>query len=317
MTTAIQPNLSSTASVGRPRSRAFQRIQEGLIKTALVFCGGLSITTTLVIVILLVRETIAFFGEKGVTVSDFLLGTVWSPLLGSEKHFGIWPLVCGTLLVTTVAMALALPLGLITAIYMSEYASRRVRAFLKPALEVLAGVPTVVFGFFALTVITPALQWFHEGFNVYNAFSAGLAVGIMCLPIVSSLTEDALQAVPRALREGGYALGSTKFDVSVKVVVPAAMSGIVSAFLLATTRAIGETMIVALAAGSSPKLTLDPRSDVQTMTGYLVQIFLGDASNFGTEYRSSYAVATALFVITLALTILGHRVRVHFREVYE
>ena len=191
------------------------------------------------------------------------------------------------------------------------------RAAIKPALEILAGIPTVVFGFLAVTIITPGIQWLHEGFQVYNAFSAGLAVGIMCLPIVSTLTQDALQAVPQSLRNAAYGLGATRFDVSVKVVVPAALSGIVAAFLLAVARCIGETMIVALAAGGSPHMTVDPREEVQTMTAYMVQIFLGDASNFGPEYLSCYAVALVLFLMTLALTILGHRIRLRFREVYE
>ncbi len=315
--TVVSHDTIAAAPIGRPKSKALRYLSEAAVQGLLLLCGLFSLATTVAIVALLITETLEFFRQPGVHALEFFFGTNWSPLLGAEKHFGIWPLVTGTCLVTVVAMAFALPLGLITAIYLSEYASRRLRAVLKPALEVLAGVPTVVFGFFALTVITPGLQWLHEGFHVYNAFSAGLAVGIMCLPIVCSLAEDALQAVPRSLREGGYALGSTKFDVSIKVVVPAALSGIIAAFLLAATRAIGETMIVALAAGSSPNLTLDPRSEVQTMTGYLVQIFLGDASNFGPEYLSSYAVAAALFAMTFILTVVGHRVRLKYREVYE
>jgi phosphate transport system permease protein len=214
-------------------------------------------------------------------------------------------------------MMVAIPFGLITAVYLSEYAPRKLRAVLKPVLEVLGGVPTVVYGFFALTVITPFLRSIHAGFEIYNVFSAGLAVGIMCLPIVTSISEDALQAVPRSLREAAYGVGGTKFDVSVKVVVPGALSGIVAASLLAIARAVGETMIVALAAGNLAQLTLDPRDQAQTMTAYMVQIFLGDASNFGPEFYSSYAVAATLFIITFILTIIGHRIRVRFREVYE
>lgn len=303
--------------IGRPRSKYIQRGREMLIQVSLVACGLFSVLTTLAIIVVLAKETISFFQLDDVSIIDFLFGTQWNPLLGAQKHFGIWPLICGTLLVTAVAMSVALPLGLITAIYLSEYAPKRLRSILKPVLEVLAGIPTVVFGFFALTIITPSLQWFHEGFGVYNAFSAGLAVGIMCLPIVCSLTEDALRAVPVSLREAAYAVGATKFDVSVRIVVPAAMSGIVAAFLLAVARAVGETMIVSLAAGASPHLTLDPRNEVQTMTGYMVQIFLGDASNFGPEYLSSYAVAATLFLMTFGLTVIGHRVRVRFREVYQ
>ena len=209
------------------------------------------------------------------------------------------------------------PLGLITVIYLSEYAHPTVRAILKPTLEILAGIPTVVYGFFALTVITPGLQFLHDGFQSFNVTGAGIAVGILCLPIVSSLVEDALRAVPRSLREGAYGLGATKFEVSTKVVVPAALSGIISAFLLAISRAIGETMIVALAAGTRPHLTMDPRQDTQTMTGWMVQMALGDVSNYDLSYLSMYAVAAVLFVITLLLTFAGNLVRMRFREEYQ
>jgi phosphate transport system permease protein len=283
----------------------------------LIGCGVFSIATTLTIIVILSVEAFRFFKLDEVSFWGFITGTRWSPLLGAEKHFGIWPLICGTLMVTVVAMSVALPLGLITAIWLSEYAKPKVRAVVKPVLEVLAGIPTVVFGFFALTVITPGLRWLHEGFGVYNATSAGLAVAVMCLPIVTSLSEDALRAVPRSLREGAFGLGATRFEVAVRVVTPAALSGIVAAFLLAIARAVGETMIVALAAGASPSMSLDPRGAVQPMTGYMVQIFLGDASNFGPEYYSSYAVAATLFLMTLGLTLIGHRVRVRYRQVYE
>ena len=322
-TLAFEPN-QLIATTGRARSKRARYVSEGAVRVSLLLCGTLTILTTAAIIIVLAKETIRFFALPQVTVWDFISGLTWSPLLGAEKHFGIWPLVSGTLLVTGVAMLFALPCGLITAIFLSEYAPRKLRAVLKPVLEVLAGIPTVVYGFFALTVLTPSLQWLHDGFEVYNACSAGIAVGIMCLPIVCSLSEDALQAVPRALREGAHAVGATKFDASIKVVVPAALSGIIAAFLLAIARAIGETMIVALAAGSLPLdlahnfwLAVDPRGPAQTMTGYMVQIFLGDASNFGPEYLSSYAVAAALFAMTFIITLIGHRVRVRFREAYE
>ena len=253
-----------------------------------------------------------------VTLVGFLTGNKWEPLIGreSEKKFGVWALITGTLLVSFIAMCLALPLGLITAIYLSEYAAPRVRATIKPTLEVLAGIPTVVYGFFALTVITPSLKYFHNGFGTFNAMAGGIAVGILCLPIVSSLVEDALQAVPRALREGAFGMGATKFEVSTKVVVPAALSGIISAFLLAISRAVGETMIVALAVGSRPRMSFDPRDDMQTMTGWMVQMVLGDVSNYDVEYLSMYAVAAVLFVITLTLTFAGNLVRRRFREEY-
>lgn len=254
-----------------------------------------------------------------VTVTEFFTSSKWEPLIGreSEKHFGVWALITGTLLVSVIAMALALPLGLITAIYLSEYAHPRVRALIKPTLEVLAGIPTVVYGFFALTVITPTLQYFHGGFNTFNAMAGGIAVGILCLPIVSSLVEDALQAVPRSLREGAFGLGATKFEVSTKVVVPAALSGIISAFLLAVSRAIGETMIVAICVGSRPQMSFDPRDDMQTMTGWMVQMALGDVSNYDMEYLSMYAVAAVLFIMTLTLTFTGNIVRKRFREEYQ
>lgn len=279
--------------------------------------SSFSILTTLAIIIVLTTETIRFFRTDEVSFGAFITGLEWNPLLGAEKHFGIWPLVCGTLMVTVVAMLLAIPLGLITAIYLSEYAPRTLRMILKPVLEVLAGVPTVVYGFFALTVITPFLRELYGGFEIYNVFSAGLAVGIMCLPIVCSISEDALQAVPTSLREGAYGLGATKFDVSVKVVTPAALSGIIAAALLAIARAVGETMIVALAAGNLARMIWKPTEQAQTMTAYMVQIFLGDASNFGAEYYSAYAVAATLFVMTFLLTILGHHIRIKFREEYE
>lgn len=311
------PHTRAALLASKSRSKGLRSMRESAVLVGLVLCAVFSILTTVSIIAILAHESRTFFAMPDVSVWAFLTDLRWSPLLGAEKHYGIWPLVCGTLLVSAVAMAVALPLGLITAIYLSEYAPPRVRAVLKPILEVVAGIPTVVFGFFALTIITPALQWLHSGFNIYNATSAGLAVGIMCLPIVTSLAEDALRAVPDTLREGAYGLGATRYEASLQVVVPAALSGIIAAFLLAIARAVGETMIVALAAGAAPKITLDPRSEIQTMTGYMVQIFLGDASNYGSEYYSSYAVAAALFAITLVLTIIGHRIRVRFRQVYE
>ena len=293
------------------------------MRASLALTAVFSVGITFAIILTLAWETFHFIQLPEVTLADFLLGTTWSPLLGAEKHFGIWPLVCGTFLVASVGAAFALPVGLIAAVYLSEYARPRVRTTLKPILELLAGVPTVVFGFFALTAITPALQalcQFLFGapvFPGYNATGAGLAVGVMILPIVCSLSEDALRAVPRSLREGAYALGGTRFDVSVRVVVPAALSGIMSSFFLAITRAIGETMIVALAAGGLAQLTLNPASETQTMTAYMVQIFLGDAPAFGVENLSSYAVAAVLFTLTLGLTVLGNTLLRLFREEYE
>jgi phosphate transport system permease protein len=316
--TAI-PSIESLSieHIGKPRSRALQRVRERIILLLLFSCGVFSILTTVAIIYLLVSETVRFFTRfEEVTLVEFLTGTRWEPLLGAEHHFGVLPLVGGTLLVAGIAAMVALPLGLVSAIYLSEYAPRRVRALLKPALEVLAGIPTVVYGYFALTVITPALQKVFPSMGTYNALSAGIAVGIMALPTVSSLSEDALQAVPRSLRQGAYAVGGTKFDVSTKVVVPAALSGIVAAFLLAIARAVGETMIVALAAGGTPRLTLNPAESVQTLTAYMVQIALGDAPAGGVEYYSIYAVGLVLFCITMVFTIVGHHIRNRFREEY-
>ena len=327
--TSSDAPLRDLTQLGRPKSVATRTLRERLIVGSLAVAATFSILVTTTIVVVLARETIGFFEFPDVSLVEFFTGLEWNPLLGAEKHFGIWPLVSGTLLVTVIAASFALPVGLISAIYLSEYASPRVRATLKPGLEILAGIPTVVYGFFALTVITPLLQktnpfleTFGGGdapiaFGNYNAMAAGLATGIMILPIVCSLSEDALRAVPRSLRDGAFALGGTRFDVSVKVVLPAALSGIVAAFLLAISRAVGETMIVALAAGGIAQITANPSAEVQTMTAYMVQIFLGDAPATGVEYKSSYAVAATLFVMTFILTMIGQWVLRRFREEYD
>lgn len=299
------------------RSLGVTRFREKLILTALGGCTIFTVLITISIVCLLVYQTINFFKMPETSVVDFLLGTKWNPTLGNEKHFGIWPLICGTMWVTVIAMTVALPLGLITAIYLSEYASRQLRNVLKPALELLAGIPTVVYGFFGLAIITPSLRAIGIEVDYYNALSGGIAVGILCLPTVASLSEDALRAVPRRLREAAYGLGGTKFDVSAKVVVPAALSGIISAFLLAVSRAIGETMIVAMCVGALPNLAADPRQQMQTMTGHMTAVAKGDLSNFGVEYYSIYSVALVLFCITLSLTIVGNIVRSRFQETYD
>jgi phosphate transport system permease protein len=303
--------------LGRQKSVAARNLRERLIVAMLALAATFSIFVTATIIIILTKETLGFFAFPDVTLGEFFGSFEWNPLLGSEKHFGIWPLVSGTLLVMAIAASFALPIGLITAVYLSEYASPRIRSVLKPALEILAGIPTVVYGFFALTVITPMLQKLTPAFGSYNAMSAGLATGIMVLPIVCSMSEDSLRAVPRSLRDGAFALGGTRFDVSVKVVIPAALSGIVAAFLLAISRAVGETMIVALAAGGIAQITANPAAEVQTMTAYLVQIFLGDAPATGVEYKSSYAVAAMLFVMTFALTMVGQWTLRRFREEYD
>lgn len=331
----------STALAGVVRTRttggARGWIEKGIV-ASLFASAGLTILVTFAIVGVLLEESRKFFLLPGASVKEFFTSDRWSPLLGGDKHFGVWPLICGTGLVTVVAAVVALPFGLMTAVYLSEYAPRRVRALLKPILEVLAGIPTVVYGYFALTFITPLMQqvqgwingfsgtftWLPEAvhgvvfrqLDSYNALSAGLAIGVMTLPIVCSVSEDALQAVPRSLREGAYAVGGTRFDVSAKVVVPAALSGIVASYLLAIARAVGETMIVALAAGGLAQMTADPRNQVQTMTGWMAQILFGDAAAGGLEYYSTYVVGATLFFVTLALTIIGQVVLTRYREEY-
>lgn len=318
MATASQTNETPDILSKRTfRSLSVTRLRERLIMIGLAACTLFTVLITVSIVSLLLVQTIEFFKMPETSVSDFLFGTKWNPILGGEPHFGIWPLICGTMWVTVIAMMVALPLGLITAIYLSEYAPRKLRNTLKPALELLAGIPTVVYGFFALAVITPSLQYIGIKVDFYNALSAGIAVGILCLPTVASLSEDALRAVPRRLREAAYGLGGTKFDVSMKVVFPAALSGIISASLLAIARAIGETMIVAMAAGALANLTYDPRQQVQTMTGHMTSMAKGDLSNFGVEYYSIYSVALVLFCITFALTLIGNIVRKRFQEAYD
>ena len=307
---------SNTSHHAGGRYLIWKKLIDRFARTVLGCAASVSIFTMVAIVVVLGTETYSFFQLEEVSVSDFFLGTEWSPLLGAEKHFGIWPLICGTLLVTLVASLISIPLGVVSAIFLAEYAPPTVRNFFKPMLEILAGVPTVVYGFFALTVITPALQSIWSGIDFYNALSAGLAVGVMCIPIVCSISEDTIQSVPNSLREGSYALGGTKLDTSLKVVFPAALSGIVSACLLSIARAVGETMIVALAAGNLAQLTLNPGSQVQTMTAYMVQIFLGDTDAIGVEYKSSYAVAAMLFVMTLSLTLIGTIVTKRYKEVY-
>ncbi len=296
------------------QGKARRAIGERVIQGLLFLCGLISVVTTVGIVFVLIGETFQFFRQ--VSLVEFLTDSRWQPKNG---HFGIPSLIAGTLLTTVMAMLVALPLGLAAAIYLSEYATQRVRGTLKPILEVLAGVPTVVYGYFALTSVTPLLRAiFGNGqVSIFNAASAGIVMGIMILPMVSSLSEDAMSAVPRSLREGAYGLGATKFEVAGKVVVPAALSGIMASFVLAISRAVGETMIVALAAGATPRMTLNPFASIQTLTGYIVQVSGGDTAYGTIDYTSIYAVGMTLFVMTLALNIISNLVVARFREVYE
>jgi len=294
--------------------RAGRRWGERVIAAALFVCGLVSVLTTVGIVVVLVTESAGFFRE--VPLVEFLTGTRWSPLF-ADQHFGILPLLNGTLLIAFGAMLIALPVGLTSAIYLSEYSSLRVRGVIKPILEVLAGIPTVVYGYFALTFVTPIIRAVFPQTGIFNAASGAIVVGIMIIPMVASLSEDALNAVPQALREAAYGLGATKFEVSTKVVVPAALSGIVASFILAISRAIGETMAVTLAAGATPKMTLNFLESVQTMTAYIVQISLGETPHGTLEYSTIFAVGLVLFLITLGMNLLSQRVTRKFREVYE
>ncbi len=302
--------MNGEALIGRP-GRAWK---ERLIGGVLFLCGLISILTTVGIVVVLVRESLGFFGK--VPVVEFLTGTEWTALF-ADKSFGVLPLVNGTMIVAVGSAVIALPAGLATAIYLSEYADERVRKWVKPVLEILAGIPTVVYGYFALTFITPILRTFLPETSFYNAASASIVVGVMILPMVSSLSEDALSAVPASLRQAAYGLGATKFEVSTKVAVPSALSGIVASFILAISRAIGETMAVTLAAGATPKMTASFLESIQTMTAYIVQVATGDVPQGGVVYESIFAVGLVLFLMTLTMNLASQRITRRFREVYE
>ena len=276
-------------------------------------CATVSILTTVGILFTLIYQATSFFNE--ISVWEFLTGTRWTPIL-RPRSYGVLPLVSGTLLVTLIAALVALPTGLMTAIFLSEYAPDKLRRVVKPVLEVLAGIPTVVYGYFALTFVTPLLQTVFEGLIVFNALSAGLVMGVMIIPMVSSLSEDAMVAVPRNLREGAYALGATRYEVSIKIVVPAALSGIIAAFILAISRAIGETMLVTIAAGATPSLSFNPMESVQTMTAYIVQLSLGESPVGSLEYNTIFAVGLLLFAMTFVMNLLGFWIVRRFRESY-
>ena len=296
-------------------NRQLQRTKERAILAALLACALVSVATTAGIIWSLASESVEFF--RAVSLTEFFFGTRWGPLI-EPRSYGVLPLLLGTLMIAGGALVVALPFGLGSAIYLSEYAPRWVRNIGKPTLEVLAGVPTVVYGYFALTWITPRLlQNIFPSTEVFNAASAAIACGIMIIPTISSLCDDAFQAVPRSLREGAYALSATKFEVATRIVVPSAMSGVLASVLLAFARAIGETMAVALAAGMTPKLTGNPLVSVQTMTAYIVQVSMGDTPAGTIEYRSIFAVGMTLFIITFIINITARRVLRRFRETYE
>lgn len=271
-------------------------------KIVLWMFAMVSILTTIGIVMTLFVETGLFLEQ--VSIKEFLFGTVWTPVL-EPKNFGVLPLVSGTLLVAVLSSLISIPIGLGAAIYLSEYAHKNVRKVLKPILEILAGVPSIVYGYFALTFITPILQSINPNIKIFNALSASIALGIMIIPMVASLSEDAMNSVPDSIRKGAYALGSTTYEVSTKVVIPGALSGIISSFVLAISRAIGETMIVAIAAGASPTMSLNPFGSVQTMTGYMVNISLGDIPHGSVMYMTVFAVGTLLFLMTFIMNIIA------------
>ncbi len=298
------------------RNRAFS---EHLVKWLLTACAVFTLLTTIGIVVILVWEALRFFRE--VPVADFLFGTEWTALFG-EPSFGVLPLVRGTVTIAGISALISIPFGLMAAIYLSEYAGERTRAVIKPILEILAGIPTIVFGFFALKFITPNLLKPIIDVGTFNGLAAGIAVGVMSLPLVASLSEDSMRAVPRSLREAAYGLGATRFETAVRIVLPAAISGVIASFILAISRAIGETMIVALAAGSRPSGMgaagpWDPRDSMQTMTGFIAQAFSGDVSRGSTQFYSLFAVGLLLFLMTLTMNILSHWVARRFREEYE
>ena len=287
---------------------------EQVLRWLFFACAAISVLTTLAVVGVLSIETFNFFQQ--VPAADFLFGTRWTPLL-EPKSYGILPLLFGTTLIVIGAAIVALPVGLACAIYLSEYAGARTRDVVKPILEILAGIPTIVYGFFAITFVTPILRTLIPSTEVFNAASAGIVVGIMVLPMVASLCDDALRAVPNALRDGAYSLGATSFEVTARIVVPASLSGIFAAFVLAISRAIGETMAVTLAAGATPNLTLNPLESIQTMTAYIVQVSLGDTPAGTLSYQTLFAVGAVLFSMTLILNLIANAIMNRYRDVYE
>lgn len=307
----VGPGSPGPTRLGHNRTRD---LKETAIGWLLFACAALSTLVTAGIVFVLLRETITFFSH--VSILEFFTETRWTPQF-ETKYFGVLPLMGGSLLIAAGAAVVAVPLGLLTAIYLSEYARPRVRAVLKPTLEVLAGIPTVVYGYFALTFVTPLIRRVFPQTDIFNAASAAIVVGIMIIPTISSLSEDALRAVPRALREAGFGLGSTKLEVSLRVVLPAALSGVIASFILGLSRAVGETMAVAIAAGNLAQLTLNPLKSIQTMTAYIVQVSLGDTPQGTTVYQTLFAVAFTLFLITLAMNVLSQWVLGRFREAYQ
>ena len=313
----MEPGLASTQTKKETVDLS-RRLRPGelFIQALLFLSGAISILTTVGIVYELGKESWLFFGDPEVSIVEFFTSTRWVPAIG---HFGIWPLVTATLMTSTIAMLVALPLGLATAIYLSEYASPRARSTLKPILEVLAGIPTVVYGYFALTFMTPLLRsiFGDDVVQIFNTASAGIVVGILIIPLVSSMSEDALHAVPDTLRQAALAVGATRLETALRVVVPAAFSGIAAAFVVAVSRAVGETMVVAIAAGAGPDFTFNPFESAETMTGHIVRISGGDLSYNSIDYNSIFAIGLVLFFMTLGLNVISRFVVARYRETYE
>lgn len=291
-----------------------RRFYETLIAIVLFLCAAVSILTTVGIIGVLIFETIEFFRE--IAITDFLFGTVWTPLF-EPAQFGVLPLVVSTIVIMAVAMLVAIPLGMLAAIYLSEYASARARGMLKPALELLAGIPTVVYGYFAIIFLTPLLRQYIPDLKVFNGLTAGLVMGIMIIPLMASLSEDAMNAVPNSLREAAFGLGSTKMETTLRVVVPSGLSGIVAAFILSVSRAVGETMIVLIAAGQSTTVQWNPLYPMETMTAYIARVSLGDNPQTSIEFKTIFAVGMLLFLITFVLNLISQRVLRRYREVYQ
>ena len=301
------------ANLPPPRVARRRRVGEMLIEALLLISALSAIFITLAIVYVLVRESAAFFAQ--VSLLDFVTDTQWT-IMFEDKHYGIAPLLAGTFVTSTIGLLVAVPLGTVIAIYLSEFAQHRVREFVKPLLELLIGVPTVVFGYFALLFVTPLLQKVVPDLPGFNMLGPGIVIGIMITPYISSLAEDAMRAVPMQLREGAYAMGATRFRAALTVVVPAALSGIVAAYVLGVSRAAGETMVVAIAAGQQPNLTLDPLQPAATITSFIVQVALGDLAHGSVEYQSIFAAGLVLLLMTLIFNVIGHLLRKRFREIY-
>ena len=313
MTGATANGIRLRANLPPPRVARRRRVGEMLIEALLLISALSAIFITLAIVYVLVRESAAFFAQ--VSLLDFVTDTQWT-IMFEDKHYGIAPLLAGTFVTSTIGLLVAVPLGTVIAIYLSEFAQHRVREVVKPLLELLIGVPTVVFGYFALLFVTPLLQKVVPDLPGFNMLGPGIVIGIMITPYISSLAEDAMRAVPMQLREGAYAMGATRFRAALTVVVPAALSGIVAAYVLGVSRAAGETMVVAIAAGQQPNLTLDPLQPAATITSFIVQVALGDLAHGSVEYQSIFAAGLVLLLMTLIFNVIGHLLRKRFREIY-